>query len=245
MSNLADFVFPAGLRYITKTANYAFTIADCATVINCTGTWTLTAPTISSLGDEFFMYLRNTGTGVITGPTADGTAISLQPGDIGLLGSDGSALYFMELRKGGWTLIQTNTTTTGTTSSFLSIPKIYSQLLFEFNGVSHDSGSNQWVGIEVSTDNTNFSTPVDMSNGITATSSQTLQGSTLISGNTNDFSVASSGIVAGNLLTSPGGASITGAILSFRHTGGLSAVRFSWMSGASFDAGTIKLWAKG
>ena len=81
-------------------SNYTATTADRAKMFNWTGAGgTLTLPQPATVGNNWFMYLRNSGTGAILadapGTTLiDGTAgSSFQPGESAIIASDGINFY--------------------------------------------------------------------------------------------------------------------------------------------------------
>jgi hypothetical protein len=81
-------------------SNYTATTADRAKMFNWTGAGgTLTLPQPATVGNNWFMYLRNSGTGAILadapGTTLiDGTAgLSFQPGESAIIASDGINFY--------------------------------------------------------------------------------------------------------------------------------------------------------
>lgn len=52
--------------YVAKTTTYAIVAGDKGKLIDCTGTWTLSALAAATAGDGFNVSVRNSGTGVIT-----------------------------------------------------------------------------------------------------------------------------------------------------------------------------------
>lgn len=81
-------------------SNYTAGVADRAKMYNWTGAGgTLTLPQPAVVGDNWFLYLRNSGSGAIVADapgvtTIDGSAsLSLQPGESAIIASDGSNLY--------------------------------------------------------------------------------------------------------------------------------------------------------
>ena len=81
-----------------RTSNTALGVADTSKIISMTGTWTQTFAGAAALGDGWFCYLQNNGTGDITlDPNAseliDGlTGYIMYPGEVRLVQCDGSAL---------------------------------------------------------------------------------------------------------------------------------------------------------
>lgn len=81
-----------------KTTSYTVAPSDFATMIDCTsGTFTLSLTAVATVGDGFFFFLRNSGTGTITvdpssSETVDGvTTLTVSPGDSMALYCNGSA----------------------------------------------------------------------------------------------------------------------------------------------------------
>lgn len=140
---------------------------------------------------------------------------------------------------GAWTQIgSTVATTSGTSVSFTSIPATYSDLLFEILGVSHDSGSNQSLRIELSPDGSTWATAFIV--GASTANTVTWYGGLLIPGYLKAAGMASASI--GNLASdsTTGGTSTNNG---WRIVAGIQAVRFSPSAG-NFDAGSIKLWGR-
>ncbi len=84
----------------TFNANYTAGVNDRAKMYNWTGAGgTLTLPDATAVGDNWFMYLRNSGSGaVLADPpgliTINGAvSLSFQPGDSAIIASDGSNFY--------------------------------------------------------------------------------------------------------------------------------------------------------
>lgn len=81
-------------------SNYTATTVDRAKMFNWTGAGgTLLLPTPTSVGDNWFMYLRNSGTGAILADAPgvtlidDAVSLSFQPGESAIIASDGSNFY--------------------------------------------------------------------------------------------------------------------------------------------------------
>jgi hypothetical protein len=80
--------------------NYAAGVADRAKMYNWTGAGgTLTLPSATSVGDNWFMYLRNSGSGAVVATpsgvaTIDGgLTLSFQPGESAIIVSDGTDFH--------------------------------------------------------------------------------------------------------------------------------------------------------
>ena len=87
-----------GIKRVTRTSNTQLTSVDASKIISMTGTWTQTFAGAAALGDGWFCYLQNNGTGDITlDPNAseliDGlTSYIMYPGEVRLVQCDGVAL---------------------------------------------------------------------------------------------------------------------------------------------------------
>jgi hypothetical protein len=84
----------------TFNANYSAGVNDRAKMYNWTGAGgTLALPDAATVGDNWFMYLRNSGSGAISADppgliTINGAAsLSFQPGDSAIIASDGTNFY--------------------------------------------------------------------------------------------------------------------------------------------------------
>lgn len=84
----------------TFSANFELGITDRAKMYNWTGAnGVLTLPSATTVGDNWFMYLRNSGSGAIVATptginTIDGsTDLSFQPGESAIIATDGSNFY--------------------------------------------------------------------------------------------------------------------------------------------------------
>jgi hypothetical protein len=122
-------------------------------------------------------------------------------------------------------LLGTLTTTSGTTQTLsgLSLTN-YNYLFITYIGVSHNSGVNQSLQIE----------------GIQATttydSASTLRGTTILE--------IASGTGIGLITDSPANGSGAGTTRAFDcvFSAGSTSISFTWSAGASFDAGTIRVY---
>jgi hypothetical protein len=140
-------------------------------------------------------------------------------------------------------LIGAQATTSGTSVSFTDIPPYYDHVFAQVVGVSHDSGSNQTLRLELSPDTggspSTWSSPFSISgsSGAAATwyggvfipvypSLGVLIGVTACPALSGDNSVAVGGIQP----------------FGIRMSGGIHAMRFSPSGGANFDAGAINLY---
>lgn len=86
----------ADTKFAAKSANYTAVAADKGYLFGCTGSWTLSLTAASTLGNGWYLYLQNTGTGTVTvDPNASETiggvsTADLKPGDIWLIVCDGT-----------------------------------------------------------------------------------------------------------------------------------------------------------
>ena len=232
----------ANVGYAAKTGAYTVVAADWGKIIDCTsGTFTLTFTAAATLGNGFYCYLRNSGTGVITGPTADGATVTLDAGDEVLIESDGTAFHMLTIKRAGWWMYRADTVSVAVAAvTVSSIPQNRAGLAFEFLGVSHDSGSTQVLQALISNDNAStFSSATSISGTIPAASS--LSGGLYFPHYRADYEIAVAGMANTTSLSLDNLTSST----NFRaaHVGGLNAARFSFNAG-NIDAGTIKTWMK-
>lgn len=89
---------PAARAYVRgKSAAYTAVLGDIGCIIDCTGSWTLSLTAAATLGDGFYVWVRNGGSGTITidpagAETIDGGATTTLPaGHYCLLQCDGGA----------------------------------------------------------------------------------------------------------------------------------------------------------
>ena len=81
----------------SKSASYTAVLADIGCIIDCTGSWTLSLTAAATLGDGYYVWVRNAGSGEITidpsgSETIDGAAtVTLSAGHYCLLQCDGAA----------------------------------------------------------------------------------------------------------------------------------------------------------
>jgi hypothetical protein len=86
----------ASINYVARSTTYTAVAADKGFLFGCTSTWTLSLTAATTLGNGWFLYLQNLGTGVITvdpnaSETIGGAATAdLNPGDIWLIVCDGT-----------------------------------------------------------------------------------------------------------------------------------------------------------
>jgi hypothetical protein len=242
----------------------AFTSADrVKTTTTTTGTGTLTisttAPTgfqnATAIGDgnsapwcqiatsgEWQTFIGTVGASgttltkdiILDGSSGPGVAVSFPAGTHDVFCTLSADLV-------GYTQIGTTQTPSGVASSSItSIPAVYSDLLLEILGLSHDSGSNQQIRLELTPDNGGtWVGPVSFGGLLAA--SATSYGNFVIPGYRRGAIVAqhqSASLTANNTAGTGGGTAAP-----FRISAGVNGVRLSW-GGGNFDAGSWKLWGK-
>lgn len=130
----------------------------------------------------------------------------------------------------------TQNTTSGTAVTFASIPQIYNDLLLEFIGVSHNSGGNASLNIELSDNGANWTGVQSLA--LNQGAAILMTGTALL---TRPRGEAGSIIGAVANLTADRTAGPTlGSLAAWRIAAGIAHVRISISAGA-FDAGSIKL----
>lgn len=88
----------SNLRLLTKTANYQLVLADAGALVDCSGTFTLSFAAAAALGNNWFCYTYNSGTGDVTydpngSETIDGlTTFITYPGELRIIRCNGTAL---------------------------------------------------------------------------------------------------------------------------------------------------------
>lgn len=84
------------LRLLTKTANYQLLLADSGGLVDCSGTFTLSFAAAATLGNNWFCYTYNSGTGDVTydpngSETIDGlTSFITYPGEVRIVRCNGT-----------------------------------------------------------------------------------------------------------------------------------------------------------
>jgi hypothetical protein len=107
----------AALPVSQRAANYTVFGGDAGSLIQATsGSWTLTMTAPATLGANFWFYIQNTGTGIITLSPASGTIDGLSsyasyPGEIRLIQTDGSNFFSTIIKPFNWSITATGATT--------------------------------------------------------------------------------------------------------------------------------------
>jgi len=100
MLSMSSSVAASGIPRVTRTSNTILTSANLGRFIDVTsGTFTQTLDPAATIGADWFVYYRNSGTGVVTidpdsAETIDGAATYIiGPGDYALIQCDGSSFF--------------------------------------------------------------------------------------------------------------------------------------------------------
>lgn len=225
----------ASVGYAAKTGAYTVIVADWGKIIDCTGSggFTVSFTSAATLGNGFYAYLKNSTTGIITGPTVDGSTLTLGPGDEVLVSSDGSAFHGLTIKKNGWTLFNTQTVASAVAAlAVTGIPPSVSMLQVEIAGIVNDYVSAVTIRLQASTNNgSSYGTGVSF--GPLITPSVAADGGFFIPNIKADTEIG-----LGRL----GSVSDIPTFL-LPHTGGMNAFRLAWANG-NITAGTVKTWMK-
>lgn len=240
-SGNGDTAMSASVNYVAKTSGYTVVSGDWGSIIDCTsGTFTLTYTSAATLGAGFYNYIRNSGTGVITGPTADGAVVTLNPGDEVIIEGDGSTFHALMLKRGGWTLFRTDTVGVAVASlAVTSIPQSYAGLSFEFNSLSVTNSTRSFQ-IEVSNNNgTNYSSVAQIASISTAS---VYNGMVFCPHYRADAEVGSAFFSIAATREALIGSTVIP--LGLQHAGGMNAARFSFSLDNIAVGSVIKTWVK-
>ncbi|RRN64638.1 hypothetical protein EIK80_11425 [Caulobacter sp. 602-1] len=225
----------ASVGYAAKTGAYTVISADWGKIIDCTGSggFTVSFTSAATLGNGFYAYLKNSTTGIITGPTVDGSTLTLGPGDEVLVEADGSAFHGLTLKKAGWTLYNTQTVSTPVSSvAVTNIPQSYASVMGIVKGASHNNGSDTTLTVATSSNNgSSYGTAQSVTQPDGASAS--ISGAAHFPHYRADYEVVTAAV---------GPAPITQAA-SMAHVGGMNALRWSYLAG-SIDAGTFETWVR-
>lgn len=194
-----------------------------------TGAWQTFIGTVGSSGTTL------TKDTILDGSSGPGVAVSFAAGTKDVWCDIPAALL-------GYQQIGATQTPSGVASSSITgIPDCYSDLLIEILGLSHTSGSNHLLRIELSGDN--GATWTAAKNVVNAgAGSQTLYGTLNLPG----YRKSAGSLIPpslGSLTSDYTTGNLGGAAFSWRIAAGINAVRLSFSAG-DFDAGSWKLWGK-
>lgn len=141
----------------------------------------------------------------------------------------------------GWKDLSIVTPGAVNTVTFAPIDQTYSDLRIVFEGISHNSGANQQYTLANSADGSTFSSGVNIT--ATLAGSTTAYGSLEIPGYRRDG--GSLVAITANLAASPAITSGGATSWAWRCTGGIIGLRIGITGGATFDAGVLRLQARG
>jgi hypothetical protein len=134
----------ATVKVVSKTANYTALAADSSSLFNVTGTWTLSLTAAATLGDGWFIFLQNTGTGVVTvdpnsSETIGGTTTAAcNPGDVWLIACNGTNFNLSRLAGENFEVFNSS----GTFTVPAGVERIYAECWGAGGGGGYASGSN-------------------------------------------------------------------------------------------------------
>jgi len=140
---------------------------------------------------------------------------------------------------GGLTLLGTLTTTSGTTQSLTGIAAGYNQFYIEIEGVSNNSSSATTLQLLLGSGSTSYGAAGSVSASLS--SATAVLAGFIIVGNISSTTAAAKSALASVMID--GALAIPTSVPTPTGTAAVTtAVRFSWSSGASFDAGTIRVY---
>jgi len=119
----------ASINYAAKSTTYTAVAGDKGYLFGCTSTWTLSLTAATTLGNGWFLYLQNLGTGVITvdpngAETIGGVATAnLNPGDIWLIVCNGTNFQLERLNGNNYQIF----TSSGTFTVPAGVYRIYAE----------------------------------------------------------------------------------------------------------------------
>jgi hypothetical protein len=134
----------ASTNYAAKSTTYTAVAGDKGYLFGCTSTWTLSLTAASTLGNGWFLYLQNLGTGVITvdpnsSETIGGVATAaFRPGDIWLIVCDGTNFQLNRLGGSNYQIF----TSTGTFTTPAGVYRIYAEAWGGGGGGSKGNSAN-------------------------------------------------------------------------------------------------------
>ena len=132
----------------SKSSAYTVVLNDLGCIIDCTGTFTLSLTAANTLGDGFYVWIRNSGSGIITidpnsAETIDGVAVStLVSGNYVLLQCNGSAWTTVVSSLKGLSKLPILSDTSGKTA--LSSMELIDSLVS--TGIGNTIGPIIWTG---------------------------------------------------------------------------------------------------
>lgn len=229
--------------YLAKSATYSAVLADNGKLIDCTGTFTLTLPSASSVGETYSIDVRNSGTGTITVAPPSGvidgaSSVTVAPGSTRTVVTDATDYYTTPEGPQGWTLLSTQATTSGTSKIFQP-PQSWAEIMFEFDGVEAVAAS---IEVSFSSDGISYSAAVTP----TGASGGGLIGQLSLPHYTSTVCIMDSVIGADGAapIANQAGASYASQKAVIRTASGVKYVRFVPVGGLSYTAGSIRLYGR-
>lgn len=136
------------LPVLTKSANYTALLTDLGSLIVGTSTWTLSLSAASGLGNGWYIFLQNTGTGTITvDPNASETiggvtTAACNPGDIWIITCNGTNFNLLRLAGMNYQVFSSS----GTFTVPAGVERVYVQVWGGGGGGRNDSLANATCG---------------------------------------------------------------------------------------------------
>ena len=201
--------------------------------IKGTGGGSVTLSAAAAATDTTLTLPNTSGTVMLTGTTIPvangGTGLTSVGASGNVLTSNGTAwVSSAPVATASLTLLATLTTTSGTTQSVTGLATTYTNLVLVFNGVNNSTG-NDFLYIEAS-----------INSGSTWGTSRQVTGASPSYGGWNIY------LANGSLTNRPcsGGTTYPGAVTTINTTAAspINGLRFSWLTGYTFNAGTIYIY---
>lgn len=154
----------AAAPVLAKSANYTALLADSGAVLSCTNTITIALTAAATLGDGWRIYIRNSGTGVVTiNPNASETingalTKTLGPGEAAFVACNGTLFYALFTNQSGLVLLYDGAD--ATTHAMTSVMDSARFKDYEIEVVSQNSGTGVWSAFTLSASTDNGSTYV-------------------------------------------------------------------------------------
>lgn len=164
--------------YLVATGTYTAVAADNGKLIDCTsGTFTVTLPDASTVGETWSVDVRNSGAGSITLAPAAGTidgaaSITVGAGVTRTVINDATNYYTTPEGPQGWTLLSSQVFSSGLSKTFSNISQGYSEMIFIADGITGTPTAR--FDVEISTNGTDY-TPKWNSSGDTSVVYGTLE----------------------------------------------------------------------
>lgn len=229
--------------YVSKSSDYTVVASDNGKLIDCTASLTLTLPDPSVVGDTFSVDVRNSSSGVVTlspaAGTIDGAATAaMNSSTVRTILNDGANTYSTPEGPQGWTLLDTKSTSSGTSVTFSAIPQGYSEIMFEVDNVG--LSTSDYLQLRFSSDNISYTpkigalsqVPAQMGHFIITRYAAAISSAKAALAKSDPAPVANTPTSPAELWT-----------YAIRLANGVRYVEFSTPTG-TFNSGTIKLYAR-